>query len=1107
MAAETIVDQSNMPDGTQMQSGRYKICMTLGNGGFGITYKAWDSQLLRYVAVKEFFPDGLVYRDTDCRAVHCFREEQTFQSGKQRFRHEAQTLANLDFPHIVKVYDSFEENNTAYIVMEYISGETLTQYVEKQSSMNSAHLLELFLPLMKDLDALHKRGIVHRDISPDNIMITEDTGTLKLIDFGTAKDLTASSEKSKSLSVSHTVVRMSYSPIEMFSLTKKFPTADIYALSATMYFCLTGKEPPTSLDRAFDDTLKIPSANSCDKRLENAVYRGMALRPEDRYPSVEKLIQALTEKEPHVNRPILLMMFATLALLALTFSIVILLITWKKNLPAKPNNVNALQDYEISQNSAADVAVTEDEKMSSNEDSTPLQAEIAAAEEEFGETVTAIRLTGSSSMDVYTYQTAAAQIEPRAQVLTDGKYRIWTDNTGFNTYVLLPDSLFGQENPMHFLRGTAVMLSTSGDTYFYASPNNYKRIWPADIVDAFVQKDAKGQNEIYIRLTDAAAERVSSVFDNAQDKTVHLYMDPSLSFDGKILLNAFGYDNLIRDEDNPAVFHCYGDYAPFGDAQVKIVQTFIDVMKTGNTGGALESKIIYTPVWESAADSEAGAYQVAALDEPAIRAMYSFNRSGEDVIPDSWKPAVNELKKRLDLLRIPYVFGQAAIDDGIIFVELPLSEIPYEALALLPEGKLSFSVGTPFWKASGCNCTALSDGGIRAEIPSWADKNVRPGYTELINETVDSQPIYLFAKDRKVLQAELTAYPEDGKIEFRELLLQNADGTWDGAGFMELLGYIAEQGKFAGALSNFRLSEITLINGAKDGYLVSAQPEEQKRLRNALAGDYPDVEVGVVRSISPQLQICFNFDIDAQLPAKTLEAAQRVYDLIKDGNMDDVTIFFIEERREEWCRAAFYADSYSTHRMGLSFFRFSGGRLECYEEDFRSLYAASTFIQSLGGALIETVAAPEASPEESLTMDDAGYYLFQEDIYGVSCPFPADFAIDQTAAGETLLMRANSMVNRNYIEVHGMTLPQAMTGKQAMERAEAELGGHVNFHSYGDSWFACSVDSENVGIYRKGKLRADGTIIVWFDYYVMDSDDTHAACIEYIEDHFTSNLQ
>lgn len=191
--------------------------------------------------------------------------------------------------------------------------------------------------------------------------------------------------------------------------------------------------------------------------------------------------------------------------------------------------------------------------MSSNEDSTPLQAEIAAAEEEFGETVTAIRLTGSSSMDVYTYQTAAAQIEPRAQVLTDGKYRIWTDNTGFNTYVLLPDSLFGQENPMHFLRGTAVMLSTSGDTYFYASPNNYKRIWPADIVDAFVQKDAKGQNEIYIRLTDAAAERVSSVFDNAQDKTVHLYMDPSLSFDGKILLNAFGYDNLIRDEDNPAV--------------------------------------------------------------------------------------------------------------------------------------------------------------------------------------------------------------------------------------------------------------------------------------------------------------------------------------------------------------------------------------------------------------------------------------------------------------------------------------------------------------------------------------------------------------------------
>ena len=137
-------------------------------------------------------------------------------------------------------------------------------------------------------------------------------------------------------------------------------------------------------------------------------------------------------------------------------------------------------------------------------------------------------------MDIYSYRTAVAQIEPRAQALTGGKYRIWTDSTGFNTYVLLPNSLLGQEEPARFLRETSIVLRVSGETYFYAGVDNYKRLEPSDIVDASLQKDAQGQDEIYIRLTDKAAERVSSVFDNAQDKTVCLYMDVSLSADGKI---------------------------------------------------------------------------------------------------------------------------------------------------------------------------------------------------------------------------------------------------------------------------------------------------------------------------------------------------------------------------------------------------------------------------------------------------------------------------------------------------------------------------------------------------------------------------------------------
>ncbi len=303
---EAICDRSALPDGTALENGRYEIRTTLGNGGFGITYKAWDYRLQRYVAIKEFFPDGFAYRDAgQSREVRCIQDAQTFQHGKHRFQKEAQLLAKLDFSHIVRVYDSFEENNTGYIVMEYINGETLSRYVRRTGPMAAAYLRELFLPLLRDLDAVHRAGMLHRDISPDNIMVTTDYGQLKLIDFGTAKDLTRVNEKTMGYSVSQSVVRMNYSPLEMFSSVEKQPSADIYSLCATMYFCLTGEEPLSSMDRAFDDTL--PSGlNALDRSMSRVILKGMSLKPEDRYASAEELIQALggqtKERKPRQER-------------------------------------------------------------------------------------------------------------------------------------------------------------------------------------------------------------------------------------------------------------------------------------------------------------------------------------------------------------------------------------------------------------------------------------------------------------------------------------------------------------------------------------------------------------------------------------------------------------------------------------------------------------------------------------------------------------------------------------------------------------------------------------------------------------------------------------
>lgn len=290
---EAICDRSALPDGTALENGRYEIRTTLGNGGFGITYKAWDYRLQRFVAIKEFFPDGFAYRDAgQSREVRCIQDAQTFQHGKHRFQKEAQLLAKLDFSHIVRVHDSFEENNTVYIVMEYINGETLNRYVRRTGPIAASYLRELFLPLLRDLDAIHRAGMIHRDISPDNIMVTAEDGQLKLIDFGTAKDLTRSNERTIGYSVSQSVVRMNYSPIEMFSTVEKKPSADVYSLCATMYFCLTGEEPPSALDRAFDDTLP-PGLRGLDRNTEKVILKGMSLKPEGRYASAEELMQAL----------------------------------------------------------------------------------------------------------------------------------------------------------------------------------------------------------------------------------------------------------------------------------------------------------------------------------------------------------------------------------------------------------------------------------------------------------------------------------------------------------------------------------------------------------------------------------------------------------------------------------------------------------------------------------------------------------------------------------------------------------------------------------------------------------------------------------------------
>lgn len=267
--------------------GRYTIEGVLGQGGFGITYLGIDELHEKKVAIKEFFPQGIVTRNIEYQdnvTVTFVGEKDNYEKGKERFLKEARTMAKFSKDEgIVKALDFFEINNTAYIVMEYLEGITLKQYLRENQRIVPEDLIELLVPLIESLDEIHSQGMIHRDISPDNIMVLPD-GRIKLMDFGAARDYTEFGEKSLSI-----VLKPGYAPPEQYQTHGiQGPWTDIYALCATMYKCITGENPPDAIERVRDDHLKKISAFGISvlPQIEEAIIKGMSVAANDRYQNV-----------------------------------------------------------------------------------------------------------------------------------------------------------------------------------------------------------------------------------------------------------------------------------------------------------------------------------------------------------------------------------------------------------------------------------------------------------------------------------------------------------------------------------------------------------------------------------------------------------------------------------------------------------------------------------------------------------------------------------------------------------------------------------------------------------------------------------------------------
>jgi len=286
--------------GTALQQGNYIIQRVLGQGGFGITYLATDTKLSRDVAIKEFYPAGSFREGENVRPTGAI-EPAEFEATLQSFLEEARTLARFRHPGIVNVYTVFEENNTAYMVMELLHAKNLGDLVrERGQPLKEEVALDFMRQVGDALETVHGAGLLHRDIKPENLMLCDDR-RIVLIDFGTARDFASG------LTRGHTVVvTPGYAPLEQYAhQAQRGAFTDIYSLAATLFFLLTAQAPPAATDRAAGVELMSPRElnPTVSQNVGDAVLWAMSLKVDVRPRSVRDFLDVLNRRPVIVPAP------------------------------------------------------------------------------------------------------------------------------------------------------------------------------------------------------------------------------------------------------------------------------------------------------------------------------------------------------------------------------------------------------------------------------------------------------------------------------------------------------------------------------------------------------------------------------------------------------------------------------------------------------------------------------------------------------------------------------------------------------------------------------------------------------------------------------------
>ena len=870
-----------LPEGTILD-GRYRIIRVLGCGGFGITYEAINENTNGRVAIKEFYNRNYMGRINKDIVLTDGEMQVPFQKAKERFLREARRLRDYSSePGVVHIRNYFEQNNTAYIVMEYIGGISLQDYFDRKGRIEAGRLFQLLYPLMVTLEKIHKSGVVHRDISPDNIKFTDDpdgVAGIKLIDFGSARDYM--DDRTYTIEL-----KEGYAPPEQYSGHEQGPWTDIYALCAVLYCGITGQKPIRSSIRKMKDELLMPSQMgiAIDPKLEKILKKGLNIEREKRYQNLEELLTELKpilypkKKNTGDNKKGKIFLAASIAACVLAAG----------GYGGWRYYQDHLAYFKFHGEKTETVLLTPYDDMSTKDYKKNVkiikkrldylwgeEGYILREKEDGLEITTTLASYEAENIDQDVFETirmsVAQPLELNITVVSGDGYKARA-------------SKLGQDE---------VISAQKKEGEIPVEDRTPEDIYSSDGLEAYVE----------VKITDEAAERIRNDLQDIageKDSYIMLVTDPGTEYRSKRL--------LCTDMN--------GDWTTYYCRVKKDSRGWKALWKTERLSDPFEISYEIQADWEEESGIW-GKYQCkedeihqpsVTMDYRTTSIMYWNNEAMSGA--GAWSELLYDIKTRMDTLKIPYAVGTAPDDTGRILIKTAQKDMnPF--LEKMLTGSVSVALESEdisqkedIFYTTGELKLQEEDGNYSVVLSLSLSESKKEELKPLFKTVQDSEDhrLYLTVEGYRIAWAELESGEIPENIVFRNNCYRNAKAfTQSDVPLLQMIITAMEQSRLAGYESYIHArSQYSSKNG-----IVDAEPqqeneqympvsEELENIKRGLHKFNKNAEVSEDRGTSNQLNITLRYDINKSYGARVVSDIEQLLETEKaDLKMyDDIVIY------------------------------------------------------------------------------------------------------------------------------------------------------------------------------------------------------------------------